>query len=215
MSPEIKDKLIKELNEQIDNNTFYSLNKEIGVVDNFSTFDSSENIGKTAFSRLAKIENTDIVENTQKYSNIMERYDTDMFKGVGLYRPLVSSDFNPLQKNVYNYSNTYETMVHRIGFEGKNGGIIENLSNNLYSTVENNKTSQKEIVLTPYFNNETEIKPIAPNTFKIADIIKNSTEGEVINFRQIPTELSLTKTSNFKTFWARSIQTFKNIFQKR
>lgn len=243
-SPENKKNLINELNKQIEDSTFYSLNRDVNVVKENNDFDSMQNIGKPAFARLAKITNNDIIENTAKYSSIMDRYDTTSFKGIGVYRPLVTSDFNPLQDNVYNYSNTkntiksnYDTIVHRIGFENKVGEIVEKPDLELYKVVnnettnviaqtfeainENNIEKSEDI---KYVDNHslvfgypketpknTLIEPIAYNTYKMEDILKTTTDNQIIDFNSIPKELALVKSTNSKNAWAKMVGAFGNL----
>ena len=105
-SPENRQNLINELNTQLENGTFYSLNNPLNITEQNDDFDSLENIGKPAFANLAKItnfEDDNIMNSQYKDFTISNSYcDSNNFKSVGLYRPLVCSDFNPLNKNVYN-----------------------------------------------------------------------------------------------------------------
>ena len=138
---EIKDKLIKELNTQIEDGTFYTMNdlsKFANKKDDVDMFDSVGYDHAPAFSGLAKITGFDletaspVQKNNIAKDNMNSYFDSLKIDGSSLYRPMVSNFSNPLEKSAYTYKPTFDLAVNGMAFLSKNGGIVENpLSKNL------------------------------------------------------------------------------------
>ncbi len=138
---EIKDKLIKELNTQIEDGTFYTMNdlsKFTNKKDDVDMFDSIGYEHAPAFSGLAKITGFDfdtpapVQKNNIAKDNMNSYFDSLKIDGSSLYRPMVSNFSNPLEKSAYTYKPTFDLAVNGMAFLSKNGGIVENpLSKNL------------------------------------------------------------------------------------
>lgn len=138
---DIKDKLINELNAQIEDGTFYTMNdlsKFTNKKDDVDMFDSIGYEYAPAFSGLAKITGFDfdtpapVQKNNIAKDNMNSYFDSLKIDGSSLYRPMVSNFSNPLEKSAYTYKPTFDLAVNGMAFLSKNGGIVENpLSKNL------------------------------------------------------------------------------------
>lgn len=162
-SPEDRERLIEELNQQIDNDEFYKM-------DSINTVNISA--GKPSFTTSV----------------------SSQFKGVGLFRPLITSDYNPFKSNVYHYDTNVQASVHGIAFSSQSSEPVERL------------VKEPQHVL---------IKEIAKNTYSITDILQNTSDSDVISFNAIPKELALTKKNTIKDFLFQPIDVvgaFKKVF---
>lgn len=138
---DIKDKLINELNAQIEDGTFYTMNdlsKFTNKKDDVDMFDSIGYEHAPAFSGLAKITGFDfdtpapVQKNNIAKDNMNSYFDSLKIDGSSLYRPMVSNFSNPLEKSAYTYKPTFDLAVNGMAFLSKNGGIVENpLAKNL------------------------------------------------------------------------------------
>lgn len=235
-SSEYKEKLIKELNIQLENNAFYSAPESIDTTfDSLDTFDNFGNTGKFAYGNLANITGFDLTSkvNDNVYNpNVVNTYDkTFEFNGVGLFRPLISNEFNPLNKTVYNYQASYATPINGLAFMGSDGGIVENPLKQVFNVVDNTSellASKTEDVFSDvkesmnsievmHQSSVTTIKPIAYNTYQMSDIIEKTIDSQIIDFNAIPRELALTKPSKIKSVLFKQIDVWgaiKGIFAK-
>ncbi len=137
----------------------------------------------------------------------------DSFHGVGLYRPLIANEFNPLNKTVYNYSASYAVPVHGIAFE-KNIGAYESP---LYKSYEGIIDSD-EFKKTTYINYEDKKVIKQPTELNMEEILGNTDEDKILNFKQIPREMALVKASRLRSFWFQEIdivENIKNIFKNK
>ena len=233
-SPEDKEKLIKELNIQLENKEFYSVDDDIALPSNI--FEEFETIQNLKYANLASVTGSEFEKTSSSIQNIYDltnNYcESSNFKSVGLFRPLVNSEFNPLDKTVYNYQATYAAPVHGLAFMGNDGGVVENTVQRLYKVVDNsaiigtvgnnnevvsaNSLSTKEILAND--SSKIAITPIAYNTYQMADILKNTIDSQIIDFKAIPRELALAKASKWRNIWFKEIDilgAIKNIFAKR
>ena len=137
-------------------------------------------------------------------------FKTPDFTGVGLFRPLVSNQYNPLNTTIYNYKASYATPVHGIAFASKNGEYVEpqhttsyftdtntfetTITNNLgtitYATPAVSSNSNYNTVITDSVANDGIL--IKDSQLNMADIIPKTTSTNVINFSPIPQNLALT-----------------------
>lgn len=154
---DIKDKLINELNAQIEDGTFYTMNdlsKFTNKKDDVDMFDSIGYEHAPAFSGLAKITGFDldtpapVQKNNIAKDNMNSYFDSLKIDGSSLYRPMVSNFSNPLEKSAYTYKPTFDLAVNGMAFLSKNGGIVENplsknlnIVNNLTGTTVNTNTT--------------------------------------------------------------------------
>lgn len=235
-SLEVKEKLIKELNIQLENKEFYSVDDDVALPSNI--FEDLENISAPNYAKLASITGDELEKpqnNLKTVYNLTNEYcESNNFKSVGLYRPLINSEFNPLDKTVYNYKATYAAPIHGMAFMKNDGGIIENTISNLYNIVDNTNIFNKYNSLRNYEkfdvnaiikdeiieddSSKIPVKSIAYNTYQMSDILETTQESQILNFKEIPKELALTKPSKWKSFWFQEINitdTIKNIFSKR
>ncbi|MBQ9279522.1 MAG: hypothetical protein IJ215_00515 [Clostridia bacterium] len=174
-----KENIIKGLEAELENGTFYQVNQ---------------------WDVLA---NTD----TDFYHDVFDlstskSYATPEFKGVGLFRPLVSNEFNPLNSTVYNYKASYEAPVHGMAFTGKNGEYVEShyLSGlNLGASITNEFGTVT--VEAPVTHIDMKINNMGTDDnvqVNMADILPNTQTANVIDFASVPQELALAKRNHWK-----------------
>ncbi len=226
-----KEKLIHELNLQLEEGTFYTLNdtKAFSFKEEIETFDSAKYEQASAFSGLARITGFEMdkpVQNNLMKSGLNSYFDSIKLDGSNLYRPMVSSFSNPLEKNVYAYKPTFDLAVNGMAFLSKNGGIVENpLTKNLniVNNITTSEVAKNPIAFEKDFITEIgmhKVEPIALNTYNMADILSDSDNTEEISFNAIPKEYALITTSKptCKYILFKQVDIFKglrNIFSKQ
>lgn len=188
---------------------------------------------KGAFANFARISTLDDENGwyPTKFENTYDSYYKEPdFTGVGLYKPFGVSNDNPLGKNVYNYSMSSACAIRGIAFSNGGRGIVENplakpynivdntyefgraITNNDFNDVINVATVENDIS-----TSKVEITPVAYNTYQMSDILKETKESQIIDFKPIPRELALAKPSKIRGFIERQIdciRNFKNLFAK-
>lgn len=181
---------------------------------------SPEDREKLASELNKQIENGDfyhVIENAQIAPSISEQ-SIETFKGVGLFRPLVTSNYNPLKSNIYNYKPIEDTKVHGITFANPSSMSSESLLNDAKASGIYTPTSCANYTYIPNAYKEPTLVPIrevAKNTYSITDILQNTSDSDVLSFQSVPKELALTKKNTVKDILFKQIDisgTFKKVF---
>lgn len=231
LTTDYKEKLIRELNLQLEDGSFYTLNdtKAFSFKDDVDTFDSIKYEQASAFSGLARITGFEMdkpVQNNLMKSSINSYFDSIKIDGSNLYRPMVSSFSNPLEKNVYTYKPTFDLAINGMAFLSKNGGIVENpltQNINIVNNITQNTIAQNPIAFENDFVSEIgmhKVEPVALNTYNMADILNDSKNTEELQFNTIPKEYALTTVSKptWRDIFFKQVDIFKglrNIFLKQ
>lgn len=190
-----KQNLIKELNKEIETNTFY--NNPLISSKTKARLDSDSKMGKGSFESMSKSTGNIAFSDTLFNSTLSiddirldEKNETTSFKTDGLFRPLVNKDTVNLNNKVYNYSTSYSTPVHGIAFEKQKRENVDNpltrpcnIVNNIYA----NSPSWIEASEKKANDNQTSKKEI----YMMSDVLKNTKESQIISFATVPKELSL------------------------
>lgn len=145
-------------------------------------------------------------------------FNRGTFSGVGLYRPLVSNEFNPLNKTIYNYSTAYTIPVHGIAFENKSSEIVENPLSSSYKIVDNLHVLNSNVQIQSTPNVEKKTTKKIENVCQMSEILKNTDASQIIEFHTIPQNLALVRSSKLRSFLFREIDvigSLKNIFSKQ
>ncbi len=216
---DFRDKLIKELNLQIEEGSFYTLNNSnvISKKNSNEIFDSAKYEQSATFSGLARINGLGVAPQPKNNLDSQKQksyFDSVKIDGSNLYRPMISSFSNPLDGTAYKYKPTFDLSVNGMAFLSSNGGIVENPLKQPINIV--NKVIEKKEITTVAKEENTNlnhlIEPIALNTYKMLDIINDSVKPEEISFAPIPREYSLTIRKNrLKEFLFREIDVWKEI----
>ncbi len=231
LTTDYKEKLIRELNLQLEEGSFYTLNdtKAFSFKDGVDTFDSVKYEQASAFSGIARITGFEMdkpVQNNLMKSSINSYFDSMKIDGSNLYRPMVSSFSNPLEKNVYTYKPTFDLTINGMAFLSKNGGIVENpltKNINIVNNITKNTVAQNPIAFEKDFVSEIEmhkVEPVALNTYNMSDILNDSKNTEELQFNTIPKEYALTTVSKstWRDIFFKQVDIFKglrNIFSKQ
>lgn len=190
-----KQNLIKELNKEIETNTFY--NNPLISSKTKARIDSDSKMSKVSFESMSKSSGNIAFSDTVFNSTISiddikldEKNATSSFKTDGLFRPLVNKDTVNLNNKIYNYSSSYSTPVHGIAFEKQGRENVDNpltrpcnIVNNIYA----NSPSWSEASEKKTNDSQTLKKEI----YMMSDVLKNTKESQIISFATVPKELSL------------------------
>lgn len=190
-----KQNLIKELNKEIETNTFY--NNPLISSKTKARIDSDSKMSKVSFESMSKSSGNIAFSDTVFNSTISiddikldEKSATSSFKTDGLFRPLVNKDTVNLNNKIYNYSSSYSTPVHGIAFEKQGRENVDNpltrpcnIVNNIYA----NSPSWVEASEKKTNDSQTLKKEI----YMMSDVLKNTKESQIISFATVPKELSL------------------------
>lgn len=190
-----KQNLIKELNKEIETNTFY--NNPLISSKTKARIDSDSKMSKVSFESMSKSSGNIAFSDTVFNSTISiddikldEKNATSSFKKDGLFRPLVNKDSVNLNNKIYNYSSSYSTPVHGIAFEKQGRENVDNpltrpcnIVNNIYA----NSPSWGEASEKKTNDSQTLKKEI----YMMSDVLKNTKESQIISFATVPKELSL------------------------
>lgn len=190
-----KQNLIKELNKEIETNTFY--NNPLISSKTKARIDSDSKMSKVPFESMSKSSGNIAFSDTVFNSTISiddikldEKNATSSFKTDGLFRPLVNKDSVNLNNKIYNYSSSYLTPVHGIAFEKQGRENVDNpltrpcnIVNNIYA----NSPSWGEASEKKTNDSQTLKKEI----YMMSDVLKNTKESQTISFATVPKELSL------------------------
>ena len=190
-----KQNLIKELNKEIETNTFY--NNPLISSKTKARIDSDSKMSKVSFESMSKSSGNIAFSDTVFNSTISiddikldEKNATSSFKTDGLFRPLVNKDSVNLNNKIYNYSSSYSTPVHGIAFEKQGRENVDNpltrpcnIVNNIYA----NSPSWGEASEKKTNDSQTLKKEI----YMMSDVLKNTKESQIISFATVPKELSL------------------------
>ena len=192
-----KQNLIKELNKEIEENTFY--NNPLISSKTKARFDSTcdNKMSKVSFENMSKSAGNIAFSDTVFNSMISiddikldEKNTTTPFKTDGLFRPLVNKDTVNLNNKVYNYSTSYSTPVHGIAFEKQGRENVDNpltkpcnIVNNIYA----NSPSWIEASEKKASDEQAPKREI----YMMSDVLKNTKESQIISFATVPKEMSL------------------------
>lgn len=190
-----KQNLIKELNKEIETNTFY--NNPLISSKTKARIDNDSKMSKVSFESMSKSSGNIAFSDTVFNSTISiddikldEKNATSSFKTDGLFRPLVNKDSVNLNNKIYNYSSSYLTPVHGIAFEKQGRENVDNpltrpcnIVNNIYA----NSPSWGEASEKKTNDSQTLKKEI----YMMSDVLKNTKESQIISFATVPKELSL------------------------
>lgn len=190
-----KQNLIKELNKEIETNTFY--NNPLISSKTKARIDNDSKMSKVSFESMSKSSGNIAFSDTVFNSTISiddikldEKNATSSFKTDGLFRPLVNKDTVNLNNKIYNYSSSYSTPVHGIAFEKQGRENVDNpltrpcnIVNNIYA----NSPSWGEASEKKTNDSQTLKKEI----YMMSDVLKNTKESQIISFATVPKELSL------------------------
>lgn len=190
-----KQNLIKELNKEIETNTFY--NNPLISSKTKARIDNDSKMSKVSFESMSKSSGNIAFSDTVFNSTISiddikldEKNATSSFKTDGLFRPLVNKDSVNLNNKIYNYSSSYLTPVHGIAFEKQGRENVDNpltrpcnIVNNIYA----NSPSWGEANEKKTNDSQTLKKEI----YMMSDVLKNTKESQIISFATVPKELSL------------------------
>lgn len=125
-SPDMKEKLIKELNLQLDKNEFYK-SDEVDI--SLDDIDTKHNLTYASLASIPKYEASILGQNTENSntsSYLKNNYSTNVIKNVGMFKPLVGFESNPLTKNIYNYDTSYKVPVNGMLFYKDDGVKVYN-----------------------------------------------------------------------------------------
>ncbi len=115
-SSDMKENLIKELNLQLAKNEFYKSDEVDISLDDIGT---KHNLTYANLASIPKYGITNLGENVESNKvnyYLGNNYSTNVIKSVGMFKPLVNFESNPLTKNVYNYDTSYKVSVNGMVF---------------------------------------------------------------------------------------------------
>lgn len=204
-SPQGNDNLISNNASAATNSALYSFNDSRNLADKYSGKHENK---KGAFANFARISN----------------FDDEIGWSSNMYNSFGTSKENPLEKNVYNYSMSSAGIIRGMAFANGGRGFVENPLAKPYKIVDNTYEFSRAIknndfndvinvtkVKKAEYSNKVEIAPVAYNTYRMSDILKETDASQIIDFSPIPKELALVKTSKWRSFWGNQVEFIKHV----